>query len=235
MKRIPLQIGVAILAVGAVLILTGCSASSPEELHSVPASTEAADEGELNDSGGEEGGIVVGPTVFPDGVEFSCSDLDVSNLAPYGQKVAGSNGTVNVTTYSTCSADIDTNGDGQVSAVDGLTDSGFVVGGLLETVEGGQVDPSLLNDFDIWAQCITGTRADTAVAEGWDYASSCVDDAGGVSEITNLIVGTTLSGLPATLTCNVRAGAFSFDGREADVGWFCGSVLFEAFGGSYGD
>lgn len=230
------------VALAALLLLAGCGAS-PDTAGLGPAADEAGSEAlpsetpveEAPDSAASEpGGIVVGSTVFPDGVEIRCEDLNVGDLAPWGQKTARTTDTVNLTTFSSCSAEIDTNGDGSATAVDGLTDSGHVTGGLLEKLDGGHVDASRLNDYDVWALCISGARADIPVAEGWDYATACVEEQS-IREITYLAVGTTVSGDPATLTCSVQDGAYGFNGREADVERFCSQVLTAANRGTYGD
>lgn len=244
MKNTRLLVSIIAIAIGvaAVAVLSGCSApASPLPEVEVSATASASSEAPDPDASAPDtdtdnaSGISVGPTVLPDGVEIACSNLDVSDLAPWGQKTAQTTDTVNVTTFSSCTANIDSNGDGNSTAVDAVSDSGHITGGLLEKLDGGQVDPSSLDDYDVWALCIDGERADTEVAEGWDYASACVDEHGGITDITYLLVGTTQSSKPATLTCSVHAGAFGFNGREADIERFCSQVLLAANGGTYGD
>lgn len=224
-----------VLGVVATAGLTGCSAAAPSEAEESSAAPSVSSPEETSDAAtSEPGGIVVGQTVFPDGVEIRCEDLNVGDLAPWGQKTARTTDTVNLTSFSSCSAEIDTNGDGSATAVDGLTDSGHVTGGLLEELGGGQVDASLLDDYDVWALCISGARAETPVPEGWDYATACVEEQS-IVEITYLAVGTTVSGETATLTCSVQDGAYGFNGRESDVERFCSQVLAAANRGTYGD
>lgn len=198
---------------------------------SVPEATgTAAGVEETGDGGGSS-------TSYSEGMEIGeqitidCGGIPVYALSPSGSSVPESEYTlVSPTEFSSCRFDLDTDGDGYWTPRDALSDAVYIQGGLLETLDGGSSDVSLLDDPALWTNICDGTRQDVTPPGDWTRGTSCIVD-GSIHSIFYLIIGHTPDNRPATVSCGVEAGGIQLDGREDAVETTCFSVLASMFGG----
>jgi len=230
--------GLAIWTLVGVLALSlgGCATSregaeptTTQTTESLPEPT-AADVEESSDGGGSSAPYSEGMEIGEQ-ITIDCGGIPVYALSPSGSSVPESEYTlISATEFGSCRFDLDTDGDGYSTPRDALGDAVYVQGGLLETLDGGSGDVSLLDDPALWTNICDGTRQDVTPPGDWTRGTSCVVD-GSIHSIFYLIIGHTPDNRPATVSCGVEAGGVQLDGREDAVETTCFFVLASMFGG----
>lgn len=163
---------------------------------------------------------------------IDCLELDASRLLPAGHHglVTSYESEVSPTSYGSCSATLDTNGDGRSDAWDELADHIWVYGGLTQTIGGDAGDLEILENIDLWTMHGCLGEHEPYDADGWTTAVACDRD-GKWTGIFYLIAGEDEHGDAASVTCAVTSVDVDMKGRESDIDETCKQVLDIATGG----
>lgn len=235
----------AVLGIISLIGIAGCSGSQPVASGSAQSADQAiASEPAITS---DQAAAPEPEVTFMDDLVASCRAFDLSALLPAHTPVTDvdyslasedySGEEVSATEFGSCSVKLDTNLDGVLDLHDESGDRFSLQGGLLETIEGGLLegtevtsgaleDDSPVRDFvESWSVsfCTSGELA-AFEAEGWNAASSCVEE-GSLVALSYYLNGETEDGTNASMACGVAAYGQSLDGREVDIETTCRNAI----------